>query len=92
MMLDLDHFKKFNHTYGYEAGDAVLRETAVFLSKSVRAQDVVCRRGGEEFVGILPMATIKVTRARAERIRSRLHELYVYDTGSRFFIRENPPQ
>ena len=53
MMLDLDHFKKFNHTYGHDAGDAVFRETASFLLKSVRAEDIVCRFGGEEFVVIL---------------------------------------
>lgn len=46
MMLDLDHFKKFNDTYGHEAGDTVLREAAMFLIKSVRAEDIVCRFGG----------------------------------------------
>jgi diguanylate cyclase (GGDEF)-like protein/PAS domain S-box-containing protein len=81
MMLDLDHFKKFNDTYGHEAGDSVLRETASFLTKSVRAEDIVCRFGGEEFVVILPVATIKVTAARAERIRSKLRELTVLHQG-----------
>jgi diguanylate cyclase (GGDEF)-like protein len=56
MMLDLDHFKKFNDTHGHEAGETVLRETASFLLKSVRAEDIVCRFGGEEFVVILPVA------------------------------------
>jgi PAS domain S-box-containing protein len=46
LMLDLDHFKKFNDTYGHEAGDAVLRETAALLSRSIRAEDFVCRFGG----------------------------------------------
>jgi diguanylate cyclase (GGDEF)-like protein/PAS domain S-box-containing protein len=81
LMLDLDHFKKFNDTYGHDAGDTVLRETASFLLKSVRAEDVVCRFGGEEFVVILPAANLQVTQARAERIRSRLRELLVTHQG-----------
>jgi diguanylate cyclase (GGDEF)-like protein/PAS domain S-box-containing protein len=81
MMLDLDHFKKFNDTYGHDAGDAVLRETAAFLKQSVRAEDIVCRFGGEEFVVILPLADAKITQARAERIRFKLHELTVLHQG-----------
>jgi diguanylate cyclase (GGDEF)-like protein len=77
IMLDLDHFKTFNDAYGHEAGDAVLRETAAFLKKSVRAEDVVCRYGGEEFVIILPMASLHSTELRAERMRSRLRDLAV---------------
>jgi len=81
LMLDLDHFKKFNDTYGHDAGDTVLRETAAFLLKSVRAEDIVCRFGGEEFIVILPLADLNVTLARAERIRSRLRELPVLHQG-----------
>lgn len=81
LMLDLDHFKKFNDTQGHDAGDTVLRETASFLLKSVRAEDIVCRFGGEEFVVILPVADLKVTQARAERIRTRLRELPVMHQG-----------
>ena len=81
LMLDLDHFKKFNDTYGHDAGDAVLRETATFLSKSVRAEDVVCRFGGEEFVIILPVADLHATQARGEKIRSKLRELTVLHQG-----------
>ena len=81
LLMDLDHFKKFNDTFGHEAGDTVLRETAAFLLKSVRAEDIVCRFGGEEFVVILPMASLPVTEARAERIRSRLSELVITHRG-----------
>jgi diguanylate cyclase (GGDEF)-like protein len=59
----------------------VLRETASFLLQSVRAEDIVCRFGGEEFVVILPVADLKVTQARAERIRSRLREMTVMHQG-----------
>lgn len=81
LMLDLDHFKNFNDTCGHDAGDAVLRETASFLLRNVRAEDIVCRFGGEEFVVILPMAGLNATQARAESIRSRLRELLVIHQG-----------
>ncbi len=81
LMLDLDHFKRFNDTYGHDAGDAVLRETASFLAKSIRAEDIVCRFGGEEFVVILPTADLEASRARADWIRSKLRELTVLHQG-----------
>jgi len=81
LMLDLDHFKKFNDTYGHDAGDTILRETAAFLSKSIRIEDIVCRFGGEEFVVILPTADLNAAHARAERIRSKLRELTVLHQG-----------
>jgi diguanylate cyclase (GGDEF)-like protein/PAS domain S-box-containing protein len=81
LMLDLDHFNNFNDTYGHEAGDAVLRETGTFLVRSVRAEDFVCRYGGEEFVVVLPTADLHAAEARAERIRARLRELIVMHNG-----------
>lgn len=81
LILDLDHFKKFNDTYGHDAGDTVLRETASFLSKSIRVEDTVCRFGGEEFVIILPTANLNAAQNRAERIRLKLRELTVLHEG-----------
>jgi len=81
LMLDLDHFKKFNDTYGHEAGDTILREVGAFLIKSIRVEDTVCRFGGEEFVIVLPTASAEASRARAERIRSKLRELTVLHQG-----------
>jgi diguanylate cyclase (GGDEF)-like protein len=81
MMLDLDHFKTFNDTHGHDAGDTVLRETAAFLKRCVRAEDIVCRFGGEEFVLMLPMADAETTLSRAERIRSKLHDLAILHQG-----------
>ena len=81
LMLDLDHFKTFNDTYGHDAGDAVLRETAAALVNGIRAEDFVCRFGGEEFVVILPTASLEVARARAERLRVKMKELTVLYQG-----------
>jgi diguanylate cyclase (GGDEF)-like protein/PAS domain S-box-containing protein len=81
LMLDLDHFKKFNDTYGHEAGDTVLREAAAFFLKSIRAEDIVCRFGGEEFVVILPTADLNSSHNRGEKIRSKLRELNVRHQG-----------
>jgi diguanylate cyclase (GGDEF)-like protein/PAS domain S-box-containing protein len=81
LMLDLDHFKKFNDTYGHDAGDAVLREAAAFLTRSIRIEDTVCRFGGEEFVIILPTASLEAASMRAERIRSKLQEVTVLHQG-----------
>jgi diguanylate cyclase (GGDEF)-like protein/PAS domain S-box-containing protein len=81
LMLDLDYFKKINDTYGHDAGDTVLREAASFLSRSIRAEDIVCRFGGEEFVVILPTAGLDAAHGRGERIRSKLRELAVLHQG-----------
>lgn len=81
IMVDLDHFKKFNDTFGHDAGDEVLRETAALLAKSVRAEDIVCRYGGEEFIIILPMADFRIALSRAERIREKVRELNVCHHG-----------
>jgi diguanylate cyclase (GGDEF)-like protein/PAS domain S-box-containing protein len=81
LMIDLDHFKTFNDTYGHDAGDAVLRETAASLSKGIRAEDFVCRFGGEEFVVILPTANLEASRGRAERLRSRIREMTIMYQG-----------
>ncbi|MGA8619156.1 MAG: sensor domain-containing diguanylate cyclase [Candidatus Sulfotelmatobacter sp.] len=81
LMIDLDRFKRFNDTYGHDAGDAVLREIGAALTTGVRAEDFVCRYGGEEFVVILPTADAEASRARAERLRSRMKELTILYQG-----------
>jgi diguanylate cyclase (GGDEF)-like protein/PAS domain S-box-containing protein len=81
LMLDLDHFKKFNDTHGHEAGDTVLRETGSFLVRSIRAEDFVCRYGGEEFVVVLPTADLRAAEARAQRIRAKLRDLVIMHDG-----------
>ena len=81
LMIDLDHFKSFNDRYGHEAGDTVLRETGSYLCSGIRAEDLVCRFGGEEFVVILPTANLEASCARADRLREKMRELSVMHQG-----------
>ena len=81
IMLDLDHFKHFNDTYGHEAGDNLLRTLGKFLGERVRREDVACRYGGEEFVLILPEASQEIVRQRAEDIRREFPKVPVLHRG-----------
>ncbi len=80
IMVDIDHFKKVNDTFGHDGGDKVLREIASLLKNSVRKYDTVARYGGEEFVLLLPGAPLEPTSMVAERIR-RLVERTPFDVG-----------
>ncbi len=75
LMADLDHFKQLNDAFGHAAGDAVLRGFGQFLARAVRAQDIACRFGGEEFVVILPKASLDDTQRRAEALREGIKSL-----------------
>lgn len=75
VMTDVDLFKRCNDQYGHPAGDEVLRRIAAELEKSVRAYDLVFRYGGEEFVLLLPGATIEDALLRAEQCRNSVKEL-----------------
>ena len=69
LLIDVDHFKKVNDTYGHDVGDEVLREFAVRLATNVRAVDLACRFGGEEFVVIMPDTKLEDAARIAERLR-----------------------
>lgn len=73
ILLDIDHFKKINDTYGHFAGDAVLRETAARLRGNMRQYDAVGRYGGEEFLVVLPQVDLEQAVLQAERMRHKLH-------------------
>ncbi len=70
MMMDIDHFKHVNDTYGHQGGDAVLKQLAGLLIDSVRASDVACRYGGEEFFLLLPNMPPNFALLRAEQWRA----------------------
>lgn len=69
LVLDIDHFKSVNDGFGHDAGDEVLAEFAVRLATNVRAVDLPCRLGGEEFVVVMPGAALEDAERVAERIR-----------------------
>jgi diguanylate cyclase (GGDEF)-like protein len=81
VMIDLDHFKSFNDTYGHDAGDMLLRELGRLLQSSIRGGDVACRYGGEEFVLIIPGADAETTRQRADKLRQSVQHLFVSHHG-----------
>jgi diguanylate cyclase (GGDEF)-like protein/PAS domain S-box-containing protein len=81
IMLDVDDFKRFNDTYGHAAGDAVLRGLGVLLLEHVRGDDIPCRYGGDEFIIVLPDASRKVARERAELIREKAQQFQIEFEG-----------
>ncbi|WP_300336530.1 HDOD domain-containing protein [Accumulibacter sp.] len=70
LLLDIDHFKRINDTYGHAAGDAVLRQLSDLLKRTSRGEDLVFRYGGEEFAAVLPNASARIAAQIAERIRA----------------------
>jgi diguanylate cyclase (GGDEF)-like protein len=75
VVLDLDHFKYINDTFGHGAGDMVLRSVGPILQAHVRESDVACRIGGEEFLLLLSESTLPIAVQRAENIRKALREM-----------------
>jgi len=77
LMIDIDHFKRINDTHGHPAGDAMLQALAQLLQSHVRAQDLACRHGGEEFVLLLADTPLSVALERAEALRKAFQGLLV---------------
>jgi diguanylate cyclase len=74
LMIDIDHFKKFNDTYGHQVGDQVLRLVAKVLQENVGEGGLAARYGGEELIAVLPGANLETCAVVAERIRLRISE------------------
>ena len=72
LLFDIDHFKKFNDTYGHDAGDLVLKNMADVITSIFRESDIACRYGGEEFIIILPDTSIEISKQRAEMLRNKV--------------------
>jgi two-component system cell cycle response regulator len=86
IMLDLDHFKSINDTYGHHAGDEVLIEAARRMQQAVRSYDLIGRYGGEEFLVVSPNCDFEQIQMCAERIRSMMAEAPVLVDGSKIDI------
>jgi diguanylate cyclase (GGDEF)-like protein len=85
-MLDLDHFKQVNDTFGHQAGDEVLRETATLLKGAVRSGDTVARYGGEEFVIVMPNTPLVGAASLANRVRNALNAHVIEYAGRDIFV------
>lgn len=81
IMGDLDHFKRYNDTFGHEAGDRVLQEVATVLTGSFRREDIVCRYGGEEFVAIIPDVQREELVERAQLVCTRIRRVRIQHRG-----------
>jgi diguanylate cyclase (GGDEF)-like protein len=83
LMVDVDHFKKYNDRYGHPAGDECLRQVAqVLMDKLRRPVDLVARYGGEEFIAVLPQSDEAYAMAVAERVRQAVEALQLRHEGS----------
>lgn len=86
IMLDLDHFKRINDTYGHTCGDQVLKAVASVLKEGIRDSDIVARWGGEEFIILLPETTLTEAVLLAERLRAAIAGMHVVCPGKTLTI------
>lgn len=81
IMIDLDHFKRLNDTYGHQFGDAVLRRVACLIKENVRKLDISCRYGGEEFALVLPGTRLPQAVRLAMRLKATVAQAWVAPQG-----------
>ncbi|MDO9070950.1 MAG: diguanylate cyclase, partial [Deltaproteobacteria bacterium] len=81
IMMDLDHFKQYNDTFGHSAGDELLSALGILLKSHIRGEDIACRYGGEEFLVILPGASMEIALERAESLRLAVKEMHQHYPG-----------
>ena len=87
LIVDLDHFKKINDTYGHSAGDVILQQTSGIMLSSIRSSDMLARYGGEEFVIIMPATVTKNALEKAEEIRQQVESEHF-----NIITKESPPK
>ena len=78
IMMDIDHFKKFNDSWGHAAGDELLIQLGKFFKESIRESDIACRYGGEEFAVLMPESNIEDTFKRADKLREDVKNIRAY--------------
>ena len=83
-MIDLDHFKHVNDTYGHPAGDRVLRSLSHLLKQRLRSYDIISRYGGEEFVVVLPNTELTVAQKIMDELRIAFSEIKHYHESGTF--------
>ncbi len=81
VMVDIDHFKRFNDKYGHDAGDFVLSAVARTIMKNIRPSDMACRYGGEELAIVLPEASLECASERAEQLRLAIRDINLTHLG-----------
>src|SRR5688572_5436924 len=84
IVMDVDHFKKVNDTYGHKYGDLALQQLANLLVENTRGGDIVCRLGGEEFVILMPNASAESAYERAEALRKQFEILTIESENKKF--------
>ena len=77
MFIDLDHFKRFNDSFGHDAGDFVLQSFTRLLTSHFRGSDVICRYGGEEFALVLPDSSLNHAEMRSDYLRTKVKKLVI---------------
>ncbi len=86
LIIDIDHFKNFNDTYGHTVGDLVLKEIAACLKKTVRSNDIAARYGGEEFAVIIPETPAKNAMIIGERIRQNVESMVIKSKSEKLHV------
>ncbi|MCF2948042.1 GGDEF domain-containing protein [Paraglaciecola aquimarina] len=81
VLLDIDHFKSLNDTYGHDVGDKVLKTLAKLLTENVRSSDYLARWGGEEFILVCPNTNLSEAQQLAELLRSKIEQMKLTETG-----------
>jgi diguanylate cyclase (GGDEF)-like protein/PAS domain S-box-containing protein len=86
VMLDLDHFKQFNDTFGHEVGDLMLRKLGEVLQNNLRKSDIACRQGGDEFLLVLTDSSLEHTWQRVEQFRILVKEMQIRHDGNQLGV------